>query len=86
MSVALFAVPLWVELLAAGLGGLQGALLYAVAAASGVAVLVVLNALAVPILVAGVVCIAVTVAVRVVAVVFGWTFPEPRSLRRRRAV
>ncbi|CAL4858678.1 TRIC cation channel family protein [Microbacterium sp. MM2322] len=64
---------------------LQVSTLYAVAAASGVAVLVVLNAFAVPTLIAGVICIAVTVTVRVVAVAFRWTFPEPGLLRRPRA-
>lgn len=64
---------------------LQVSTLYAVAAAAGVTVLVVLNAFAVPILVSGLACIAVTVVVRVVAVAFGWTFPEPGSLRRSRA-
>lgn len=64
---------------------LQVSTLYAVAAAAGVTVLVVLNAFAVPILVSGLACIAVTVVVRVVAVAVGWTFPEPGSLRRSRA-
>ena len=64
---------------------LQVSTLYAVAAGAGVTVLVVLDAFAVPVLVAGIVCIVVTTAVRVAAVVFDWTFPEQIPFRRRQA-
>lgn len=63
---------------------LQVSTLYAVAAGAGIVVLVVLDALAVPILIAGFVCIAVTTTVRIAAVVFDWTFPEQISIRRAR--
>lgn len=61
--------------------------LYAVAAASGVGVLLVLVRFGVPIPIAGIAATAVTTAVRVGAVVFDWRFPEQRSapLFRRRA-
>lgn len=62
---------------------LQVSTLYAVAAGAGVTVLVVLDSFAVPVLVAGIVCIVVTTAVRVAAVVFDWTFPEQIPFRRR---
>ncbi|PVE96932.1 TRIC cation channel family protein [Microbacterium sp. TPD7012] len=60
--------------------------LYAVAAGSGVGVLVLLVSLGTPVLLGAVICVAVTTIVRLVAVVFSWTFPEQRSLptpRRR---
>jgi uncharacterized membrane protein YeiH len=57
--------------------------LYAVAAAAGAGSLVLLAASGIPILIAAIVCVAVTTAVRIVAVIFGWTFPEQRSLRPR---
>lgn len=56
--------------------------LYAVAAAAGAGSLVVLAAYGIPVLIAGVVCVAVTTAVRIAAVIFGWTFPEQRSARK----
>ena len=58
--------------------------LYAVAAASGSVVLVVLQALGVPIAAAAVVGIGVTCAVRLAAVVFDVSLPEQRILHRRR--
>jgi len=58
--------------------------LYAVAAASGTGVLVVLATLGTPILVAGLVGVVVTTFVRLAAILFGWTFPEQRAIRPRR--
>ncbi|WP_197409361.1 MULTISPECIES: trimeric intracellular cation channel family protein [unclassified Rathayibacter] len=58
--------------------------LFAVAAGAGSSALLVLDALGVPVMIAGPVCIAVTAAVRLGAVRFGWTFPEQRSLIRPR--
>ena len=57
--------------------------LYAVAAGAGVVSLIVLTAFGTPILIAALVCVAVTAAVRILAVIFGWTFPEQRALRSR---
>ncbi|GAA1978218.1 hypothetical protein GCM10009718_13440 [Isoptericola halotolerans] len=54
--------------------------LYAVAAGAGVVSLVVLLLLGAPIVVAGVVCVAVTTLVRLGSVFFGWTFPEQRAV------
>lgn len=54
--------------------------LYAVAAGSGVGVLVLLVELGTPVVIASVVCVAVTTIVRVASVIFGWTFPEQLSL------
>jgi len=59
--------------------------LYATAAGAGAAALIVLNALGVPIPIAGLVCLAVTVAIRVGAVYLGWMLPEQRVLIVRRA-
>ncbi|MEO6116895.1 MAG: TRIC cation channel family protein [Pseudolysinimonas sp.] len=56
--------------------------LYAVAALVGAVSLVVLVALGVPALVAAVVCVVLTFVVRVLAVLFHWTLPEQRPLRR----
>lgn len=53
--------------------------LYAVAAAAGAGSLVLLVTLGVPTLLAALVCVGLTTAVRVAAVLFGWTFPEQRS-------
>jgi uncharacterized membrane protein YeiH len=53
--------------------------LYAVAAASGVGVLLILVRFGVPIPIAGIAATAVTTAVRVGAVVFDWRFPEQGS-------
>jgi len=61
---------------------LQVGTLYAVAAGSGVGVLVLLIELGTPVPLASILCVAVTTVVRLVAVVFGWTFPEQRSLPR----
>ena len=58
--------------------------LYAVAALVGTIVLVVLKALGVPILVAAVICVVVTFAVRMLAVLLKWSLPEQQSLRRVR--
>jgi len=60
--------------------------LYAVAAAAGSGSLVLLTAFGVPILIAGLVCVAVTTVVRVAALHFGWMFPEQHAvnLMRRR--
>jgi uncharacterized membrane protein YeiH len=58
--------------------------LYAVAAGSGVGVLVLLIELGTPVFIASVICVAVTTTVRVIAVVFGWSFPEQRALPGRR--
>lgn len=63
---------------------LQVGTLYAVAAASGVGTLILLVAVGVSIPIAALVCVGVTTIVRLVAVVFNWTFPEQRSLARRR--
>jgi uncharacterized membrane protein YeiH len=56
--------------------------LYAVAALVGAVSLVVLIGLGVPAIVAAVVCVALTFVVRVLAVLFHWTLPEQRPLRR----
>lgn len=63
---------------------LQVGTLYAVAAASGVGVLVVLVRLDVPILIAGLIAVAITTGVRIAAVALNWTFPEQRAWGRRR--
>lgn len=54
--------------------------LYAVAAIVGATTLAVLDALGAGALLAGIVCVAVTFGVRVLAVVFHWTLPEQRHL------
>ncbi|MFG6503712.1 trimeric intracellular cation channel family protein [Microbacterium sp. P05] len=59
---------------------LQVGRLYAVAAGSGVGVLVLLIGLGTSVPLAAVICVVVTTIVRLVAVVLGWTFPEQRSL------
>ncbi|MFT4231393.1 MAG: TRIC cation channel family protein [Leucobacter sp.] len=58
--------------------------LYAVASLAGVSVLTVLLACGVPVVIAGSVCVAVTTLVRLLAVRFGWSLPEQRSLSRIR--
>lgn len=58
--------------------------LYAIAALAGSTSLVVLVALGADILLAAVVCVALTFTVRVLAVLFKWTLPEQVALRRRR--
>lgn len=56
--------------------------LYAVAALVGAISLVVLVVLGVPAIVAAVACVVLTFVVRVLAVLFHWTLPEQRPLRR----
>ncbi|XPP26213.1 MAG: trimeric intracellular cation channel family protein [Leucobacter sp.] len=58
--------------------------LYAVASMGGIAVLLALLALDVPVLIAGIVCVAVTTVLRLLAVRFGWSLPEQRALSRLR--
>jgi len=55
--------------------------LYAVAAGAGAGTLIVLAEFGTPIPIAGLISAAVTTAVRLAAVVFGWTFPEQRAVR-----
>jgi uncharacterized membrane protein YeiH len=54
--------------------------LYAVAAIVGATTLAVLDGLGVNALAAGIVCVAVTFGLRVLAVAFHWTLPEQRHL------
>jgi uncharacterized membrane protein YeiH len=56
--------------------------LYAVAALLGSISLVVLVAIGAPAILAAIVCVVVTFVVRVLAVLFHWTLPEQRPLRR----
>ncbi len=56
--------------------------LYAVAALVGTISLVVLVALGVPTLTAAIVCVVLTFTVRVLAVLFHWTLPEQKPLKR----
>ena len=56
--------------------------LYAVAALVGTISLVVLVTLGVPTLTAAIVCVVLTFTVRVLAVLFHWTLPEQKPLRR----
>jgi len=64
---------------------LQVGTLYAIAAGSGAATLIVLARLGVDIPIAGLVCVGVTVVVRLAAVAFGWRFPEQVALHPRRS-
>lgn len=57
--------------------------LYAVAALLGTTTLVVMVALGADTLLAAAVCVALTFAIRVLAVLFKWTLPEQTALRRR---
>ncbi|MGN6503855.1 MAG: trimeric intracellular cation channel family protein [Pseudolysinimonas sp.] len=57
--------------------------LYAVAALVGTTSLVIAVALGADILAAAALCVALTFAVRVLAVLFKWTLPEQTALRRR---
>jgi len=57
--------------------------LYAVAALLGATALVILVAVGVPAIVAAIAGVAVTFVVRVLAVLFNWSLPEQRPLRRR---
>lgn len=61
--------------------------LYAVAAAAGAVLLVVLVAVDVPMLNAAIAAVVLTTAIRLLAVRFGWSFPEQQALvvRRRRS-
>lgn len=61
---------------------LQVGTLYAVAASAGVGTLVLLVGLGAPVAPASGICIAVTTVVRLLAVVFRWSFPEQRALLR----
>jgi uncharacterized membrane protein YeiH len=56
--------------------------LYAVAAVAGGTTLVVLLALGVPSFLAATICVALTFGVRVLAVLFKWSLPEQRGLKR----
>ena len=56
--------------------------LYALAAVAGAASLVVFVAVGVPVLIAAIVCVAVTFGVRILAVLFSWSLPEQRRLER----
>ncbi|HUQ57773.1 trimeric intracellular cation channel family protein [Lentzea sp.] len=62
---------------------LQVGTLYAVAAGGGAGMLVVLAELGTPVPIAGLVCVVVTTLLRLVAIRFGWTFPEQRALKSR---
>lgn len=54
--------------------------LYAVAAAAGTTLVVVLAAAGVNITIAGVACVVVTTAIRLLSVRFGWSLPEQRAI------
>lgn len=56
--------------------------LYAVAAVAGTVSLVGLLLAGAPVFVAAVVCVALTVGVRVLAVLFDWTLPEQKAIER----
>lgn len=56
--------------------------LYAVAAVAGATTLVLLSAAGVSLLVAAILCVAVTFGVRILAVLFNWSLPEQRRLER----
>lgn len=56
--------------------------LYAVAAAAGTVVLVVLVSLGAPVALSAIVGTSVTLVIRLLAVRFGWTLPEQRALSR----
>jgi uncharacterized membrane protein YeiH len=56
--------------------------LYAVAAVAGTVSLVGLLVAGAPVFVAAVVCVALTVGVRVLAVLFDWTLPEQKAIER----
>lgn len=55
---------------------------YAVASMAGIVALMALISVGVPVLIAGVVCVAVTTVLRLLAVRFGWSLPEQRALSR----
>ena len=54
--------------------------LYAIAAVVGGTVLVVLTLVGVPVLIAAIICVAVTFGVRILAVLFHWSLPEQQRL------
>jgi len=56
--------------------------LYAVAALLGTTSLVVSLAFQAPIIVAAIICVAITFGVRILAVLFNWSLPEQRRLER----
>jgi len=56
--------------------------LYAIAAVAGGGLLVVLVALGVPLFIAAAACVLLTFGVRVLAVLFHWSLPEQRPLKR----
>lgn len=55
--------------------------LYAVAAGAGTIVLITMDALGSGLIAASIACVAVTTAIRLLAVRFGWSLPEQRVLR-----
>lgn len=55
---------------------------YAVASMAGIIALIALMSIGVPVLIAGIVCVAVTTVLRLLAVRFGWSLPEQRALSR----
>ena len=55
--------------------------LYAVAAGAGTLVLITMNALGSGLIAASITCVAVTTAIRLLAVRFGWSLPEQRVLK-----
>ncbi len=56
--------------------------LYAIAAIAGTTTLVVLLHFGVPVFLAAVVCVTLTSGVRILAVLFNWSLPEQRHLKR----
>jgi uncharacterized membrane protein YeiH len=56
--------------------------LYAVAAGAGTIVLVAMLDFGVPLTAAAIVCVVVTLVIRLLAVRFGWSLPEQRELGR----
>lgn len=55
---------------------------YAVASMVGIIALLALLAFDTPVIIAGIVCVAVTTVLRLLAVRFGWSLPEQRALSR----
>jgi len=55
--------------------------LYAVAAGAGTIVLITMNVLGTGLIAASIACVAVTTAIRLLAVRFGWSLPEQRILK-----
>ncbi len=58
--------------------------LYAVAAGAGCAILATAHAFGVDLVIAAIICIAVTAVIRILAVVFDLSLPEQRALHRRK--